>query len=103
MKFLKERAEKRKQEFLSHVSPEILKLVESKTVITLQKYQELRMNSYERQMLFPLLDDEALIWLTKHALMQEGKTRVDKFTIPVSYTDAVVRLYIHEIIKRFKL
>ena len=52
MKFLKEIAEKRKQEFLSHVNPEILKLVESKAVITLQKYQELKI---EQQALITLL------------------------------------------------
>ncbi len=53
--------EKSKQEFLSHIRPEIQARRESDIPITWLEWSEMRMTSYERHWIFHLLDNESLL------------------------------------------
>lgn len=47
-------------EYLKHCKPEIVKLYKTKTVITKENIPE-RMNSYEHNLLIPLMDKDLII------------------------------------------
>lgn len=70
---LKEKRESAIRAFMEHVSPTVKDLhKEGKRTITTAAYSMMRLNSYERQLIYPLLDDMALIKVVKHCLEQAG-------------------------------
>ena len=101
-KGLEEYKKRREQEFMQYVGDDIIERFEKGTVITKDEYFLMRLNSYERKYLFPLYDDELLLYLIEYSLGQEGKTEIYKYDIPNHYTDSVLRLYLPELIRRFK-
>ena len=90
-KFMEERLEKRKQEFMQHVRPHIIELAE-RGQVTHEEYNSLRMNSYERRYLHPYLTTDALVKLTRYCLSQTGYWQpCGEFEVPKDYEDAVMR------------
>lgn len=100
MKFLKERAKAREDEFWSHIKPEIKEMNDKGETITHEQFKDMRLNSYERQLIEPLLDDDAFIKVVDNALLQEGNIELRKYEIPSSYREAVLRLYTWELMRR---
>jgi hypothetical protein len=100
--FLKNRAKKSKEEFLSYVQDKTFERIEKGTPITLEEYKGMRMNSYDRRMLQPLFDDETLIHVTKYALDIEGNTKFRDMQIPAHYTESVLRVHVWELLERFE-
>lgn len=86
----KERAEKRKQEYYSHVSPEMKALAERAEPITLDEWNNLRSNSYERKLLYKNLSNEALIHLSNYCIDQAGG-RLTDMMIASDYNESVIR------------
>lgn len=95
-KLFEEEAAKRRAEFMAHVSPEVLALVEGLKALgrrlSRAEWEKLRMNSYERRLLVPLLDDEALCHLAASCIEQGGsKAVLGEFELATDYNDAVRR------------
>jgi len=101
-KGLEEYKKRREQDFMQYVDDDIVERFEKGTVITKDEYFSMTLNSYERKYLFPLYDDELLLYLIEYSLGQEGKTEIYKYDIPKHYIDSVLRLYLPELIRRFK-
>lgn len=95
-------AQKYKKGFMSHVSKAVLVRFKTKKPITWEEYGNMRMNSYERRLVHPLLDTPALIKLIEHELEQEGNTPLPRYSVPRSYTDSILRLHLPELLKRIK-
>ena len=81
-----------------HVRPEIRELIRRGNV-THEEYSLLRINSYERERLIPVLTDDAIIEEAEHIL-------ANCFTTPrrpcSTYNEAFEALYGPEIIRRFR-
>jgi len=102
-KFLKERQKEREEKFYNSVQEKTMKRAYlDGSPITLEEYKEMRMNSYDRRVLEPLFDDEVLLEIIEYALAQEGNSEFDDYKIPSSYTESVLRVHIHELIRGFK-
>ena len=101
-KGLKKIAEERRNEFLSHVKPEIQDRFKSGKTIELHEYMEMRMNSYEFRLLQPLWSDEVLLHIINNSLDQEGNTKLYETQLPRSYTESVLRLHIWDLLERFE-
>ena len=96
----KELAQKSRQEWLSHVRPEIQELANRGELINLEEWKELRLNSWEQEELYPHLDDEAFIHVFQHTLDNCGPMRQKR---PCAVYDEAMRfIFIPEILKRFK-
>jgi uncharacterized protein YnzC (UPF0291/DUF896 family) len=108
MKFnaLKEKILLEKRAYMKNVKPEIKSLVEANPVINWETYQSMKMNSYERYLVIKLLDDEAYIKLTEQYIEQAGYEFREypeySLNMPGTYDEALQRIHIHELIKRFK-
>ena len=103
LKFLREKAKQREIDFFLHVQEKtMLRAYQDGSPITLDKYKEMRMNSYDRRVLESLFDDETLLHIIEYALEQEGNTEFYSHQIPSSYTESILRVHIHELIRRFK-
>lgn len=70
------------------IKPEIQVLIDQKKPIDKETWKSLRMNSYERQELIPLLDNKALA----HVLSQTLDNLSPPRTIPVTYRDSLKHL-----------
>lgn len=101
-KFLKERAKKREMDFYMHVQKKTIERFHEGSLISLEEYKTLRMNSYDRRVLEPLFTDEVLCFSIEYALEQEGNSEFVKYTIPSSYTESILRVHIHELLRRFR-
>lgn len=103
---LKEKRESAIRAFMEHVSPTVKDLhKEGKRTITTAAYSMMRLNSYERQLIYPLLDDMALIKVVKHCLEQAGaefeEYRLASKPLPSTYNEALKEVHIHELLRRF--
>jgi len=102
-KFLKERSKEREKNFYLHVQEKtMIRVYLDGSPITLEEYKEMRMNSYDRRILEPLFNDDVLLYIIETSLAQEGNSEYYGFQIPSSYTESVLRVHIHELIRRFK-
>lgn len=97
--FEKRRTEREKN-FLDHISTEVLERYCTGKPIGIAEWNNMRTNSYERQLLLPLLTTEAIIQQTQYALEQEGISKAGKFEIPHSYKDSILKFFIWELIDR---
>ena len=83
---------KRRADFMSHISDEIRARAEHPEPVTLQEYQALRMNSYERKFLLPHIDNETLIYIARYSYSQIGR-RLTKHQIAEDYSEALMLEY----------
>ena len=93
---------KRKEEFFQCISPDILERFESDKEIDIDEFSEMRINSYERRLLFPLFSDKLLLKQLKYAMNQAGYRKLYKYDVPKHYNDAVENMFLPELIVRFK-
>lgn len=85
--FLDKWVAEQRAEFMSHVRPEIVALVE-RGDITWAEYEVLRANSYERHLMHPRLTDDALLKLFDHCMQQLGN-RFSELMMPKHYGEQV--------------
>lgn len=96
-KYLKEK----ENEFMSHVSVEIQAIHDCGHKLSLERYKELRTNSYEDKYLEPMLSDEAFIWKIENAIKNVWGNE-SRFYLPVTYDEYLSTDGIKELLKRFK-
>lgn len=84
---------------LEYIRPEIQALVKRRNV-TLEELSNLRINSWERDALVPVMTNEALIDRAEYAVANCFVTRERPFC---TYNQAVEGLFAPELIKRLKL
>lgn len=101
-KLFENAARKRRAEWNSHLSPEVLALVKKGKQITYDQFNSRPMNSYERESLFPLLDDDALIKLTEKFLENCCSGHVPGIRPCSTYNEALEVLLVPLLLKRFK-
>lgn len=99
-KLLEDWFNSKRDEFYSHVRPELRALAERKERITKAEIPE-RMNSYERRIIDPNLDNAALMELVEYCIAQAGR-ELGEFEIPRHYNDAVERLLAPLLVKRLR-
>jgi hypothetical protein len=105
--FLKKR-EKRKKEFMEHVSEETKELIEevenSKRKISKEEYKLMRINSYDRHLLIPYLDDIAFISLIDDYYLQASRAFLPllEYELPQHYDEALLKVFFPLLIERFK-
>jgi hypothetical protein len=100
--FLNKYMEDKEKEFLSNIRPEYIELKESGKTLTYGEYHRMRMNSYERRYLAECLDDEAIVYVIKYCMQQEGVEMCGQFETPNGYKGAVLTLYLPELLKRLE-
>lgn len=91
---------KRRDEFYSHVRPELRALAERKERITKAELPE-TMNSYEQRVIEPNLANDILMEWAEYCMSQAGR-ELGKFECPRHYNDAVERLYAPLLVKRLR-
>jgi len=95
---------KKRAEFMFHVDENVQDMVrhcdKMDTRITLETYESLRINSYERKFIRPWLSDEALISEIENALKNSRES--GEFKVPSTYTEYLATEGIEELLKRFK-
>jgi hypothetical protein len=99
MAFLDEWYKQHRAEWLSHVSEAVQARVATGIPITWAEWQEMRMNSYEQEELYPLLDNEALCKVTQHCL--NNCSPRDRKPCSV-YDDAVLHVIVPLLLERLK-
>lgn len=92
----------KKQRFFSMISDQVMERYLKGTPITEKESNEIVVNGYEKRLLLPLVDNKALISMTKNALEHEDKLEMAKFSIPKSYMEAILHMYIWELIRRLE-
>lgn len=90
----------RRDEFYSHIRPEHRALAERKERITKAELPA-TMNSYERRIIDPNLDNTALLEKVEYCIRQSGRA-LGEFECPSHYNDAVERLYAPLLVKRLR-
>lgn len=98
----KEIAEERKADFMPHVKEKVQNRIASGEPITKEEWLGMYTNSYERKLLIDLMDEETLLHDIKVNLENAGIREMGKYELPKHYNDAIERLYIHELIRRFE-
>lgn len=96
-------ADSMRDDFMSHVKPEVRARRESGASITWAEMQTMRCNSYEWQHLTPLFDDDALMRHTLHALnnCDHGGCPSGEYTRPcASYPEQLERLLVPMLMQR---
>jgi len=93
---------KRKNEFFSHISPEILVRFLTGKELDVEEFSKMWINSYERRLLFPLFSDKLLLETLKYAIKQSGYRNLYEFDVPDHYNHAIESLYLPELIERFE-
>lgn len=82
----------------SHIRPEIQALADRGNV-TLAEWRDLRMNSYEQELLIPKLTDEALIYTVDH---MAKNCQIDQRRPFTTYDNAMIGLIVPELIRRLE-
>lgn len=86
------------KEFNSHIGDDIQALV-SDAPISLEKYQSLKINSYEDKFLEPHLSDEAFLWKLQNAMKYANS--LTKHQLPRHYDEYLATDGVSELLKRF--
>lgn len=94
--WLKERAERSRKEWESHIKPEIRALIDRGNVTCLE-WENLRMNSWERESIVPAMSNELLARTIRYALKNCNRRRV-----PASTYDEALQLYAEEAARRLE-
>lgn len=97
-------AAQRREDFMSHVRPEVAARRQLGTPITWQEAQGFQYNSYEWQHLTPLFDDDALVRSIVHALAngEHGGCPSTEYSRPcVTYPEVLERLLVPLLLERF--
>jgi hypothetical protein len=93
------------EEFNKHLSKKIKKLIsqckKNKTQISLGKYKELRLNSYEQKRLIPYLNKEALVYHIEKSIANRSKS-LSNYQLPSHYDEFLMTDGIDELLKRYK-
>lgn len=102
-KFLEERAAARKAEYMSHVRPEFTEWLSTKETVSYEDFEIFcgyyGMNSYERELMYPNLDDDALIQVARHCL--QNCSRHDSHHRPCNvYDDAMMVIFVPMLLER---
>lgn len=96
----KELGDNRRAEYLSHVGAEILDRVRRPQLIGLAEWRRMRLNSYEFELVYPKLDDEALSqaasYCLKNCQRRDGRRPVDV------YDDAAMVIFLPLLIDRLR-
>lgn len=89
---------KHNEEFMNHVRDDYIDLCERGWPIQLEEYQEMRMNSFEREYLLPFLSLEALKWSLENCLKNcsHGTSK------PSTYDESLQNLYVPELLRRLE-
>lgn len=96
---LKSLVAKRRAERMSHIRPEIQELA-SRGDVTWDEYSALRMNSYEREFLYPSLTDDALVRLVDTVILPNcSRPRSPAST----YDESLVGNFVPLLLQRLKL
>lgn len=82
-----------------HVRPEIQALATRRTPVTLEEWRELRVNSYEQELLYPQLDDEAFLYALDNVLLNCSLKSVRRPC--VVYDEALQVIFVPELRQRF--
>lgn len=99
-KFLEDWFNAKRDEFYSHVRPELRALAERKERITKAEIPE-RMNSYEQHILVKNYDNEALAEHAEYCIAKAGR-ELGEFEIPSHYNEAIERLLAPLLVKRLR-
>lgn len=81
------------------IGPEIKALLSREQWITLEELKALRCNSWEWEAIVPKLDDEAFLYQLQYAV---DNCMLQLARPYATYPDAVVGLYVPELMKRFR-
>jgi hypothetical protein len=100
-KLFEEAKRKREEEWNSHLSPTVREWVKAGKPITWEQFDSRPMNSYERESLYQLLDNEALIKITELFLKNCCTERIPGRPCS-TYSQALEVLVVPELLKRFK-
>lgn len=102
-KFLQDHAAKRMSEYMSHVKPEFMQWLDAHEVVTYADFSafcnEHGLNSYERELMYPKLDNDALIRIVKSHLLNCG--RVDKRPCS-TYDESIIAVFAPLMIERIE-
>ena len=97
-------AAKREAEYMAHVRPEFAAWLDSRDVVTYADFTEFcdahGMNSYERELMIPKLDNAALVHEAEHCL--QNCTRPPGKRPGVTYDDQMMAVYVPLLLKRLK-
>ncbi len=100
---LRKHAEDRKAKYMEHVRQEYQELYNAGQPIPIEVWKQLRMNSYEREILVPLLTDDAFVWMIETHFKSGGMEELSEFsTPPVTYSVAVEKRLIFQLLRRFQ-
>lgn len=100
--FLGRRFRKYRLEYLRHCSSEVRSRWRNGAPITYAEWEQLRINSYERELLIPLLDDEAFAQFLRDYLKSGAIEQTPDFAKPpATYTEGVEQKLIHQLLQRF--
>lgn len=80
-------------DFELSISGAVARRFETGKPISMQEFESMKLNSYEKKLLLPLLDKEALILYVKYC-KRMSTNKIGKYSIPKSYehflaTDAI--------------
>lgn len=90
-----------RERFMSHISLDIIDLVERGQPITEQEYMSLRLNSYEQKYIEPFLSDNALINKVKRAIGHSSQT-LSRYELPQHYDHYLATDGVAELLKRLE-
>lgn len=83
------------------VRPWVRRLAESLLPVEPDQYEQLRMNSYEREFLLPNLSDETLCQVAEHAVVNCTPMR-DPTRPPVTYDESLMHRLVPELVTRLR-
>jgi hypothetical protein len=81
-----------------NIKPEVQRLIDAGLPISYDTYASMRMNTYERLAIYPLLDNDALVRITQHCL---NNCSISHGT-PVTYDETLVRVLAPLLIERLQ-
>jgi hypothetical protein len=99
--FFTENAKRSRDDFYTHVRPEMRALAERPERVTWVEHEALRANSYERRLIVQNLDDDALCRLYEW-YVQNSKPALREFELAVHYGDGVQRELAPLLVKRLR-
>lgn len=101
MEWLERTKKWKREEFYSHIRSEIINLSKRKEKITIDEWNNLRINSYERRILYNNLTNEVLIETAEY-YMSQCYQKLPSLSIPIHYNEALERVLLPLLLERFK-
>ena len=86
-----------------HIRAEILSLCERGDVEyqEYQEYEQLRMNSFEREFLYPYMTNDCLITVIENHILPNCRD-VNRFMPAVTYDDSLIKSFVPLLLSRLK-